>query len=81
MRSLEQLRLKSNDKKCTKNSVKFLGHMISKEGVRAFVKKTSFLDLPRHTNISEVISFLEVVSYYQRFLKEIFKEVETKLKK
>ena len=31
--------LKINEKKCTKNSVKFLGHMVSKEGIRVFVKK------------------------------------------
>ena len=45
--------------------------MVSKEGMRVFVKKkTSILELPRTTNISELRSFLEVVSYYRRFFKD-----------
>ena len=47
--------------------------MVSKEGIRVFVKEnTSILQLPRPTNIYEVISFLGVVGYYQKILIESF---------
>ena len=37
--ALDNFGLKIDEKEGTKNSVKFLGHIVSKEGIRVFVKK------------------------------------------
>ena len=54
-----------------KNSVKFLGHIISSEGVSvdpAKVKSVSSFPLPK--NSTDVRSFLGLTSYYRRFISE-----------
>ena len=49
---------------------KFLGHMISEEGIRALPEKiTSTLQIPKPTNVSEVKSFLRILGHYRSFLK------------
>ena len=53
---------------------KFLGHIVSKEGIRVLPEKIdSILELSRPTTVSEVRSFLGVVGYYQRFHKDVAK--------
>ena len=66
----EQLYAKLNKCEFWLNEVSFLGHIVSKEGIRVDPKKIEVViewKLPR--NVTEVRSFLGVASYYKRFVK------------
>ena len=53
------------------DSVAFLGHVISKDGVSVDPKKMeAVVEWSRPSNVSEVHSFLEMVGYYRRFVKD-----------
>ena len=52
------------------DSVSFLGHVISKEGISIDPKKVEVVvSWESPTNVSEVHSFLGMAGYYQRFIK------------
>ena len=58
--------------KCTfaQPSLHFLGHVISKDGVRADPRKTQALhDMPAPKNVFELRSFLGGAGYFRRFIK------------
>ena len=58
--------------KCTfgKEQVSYLGHVISKEGVKVDLEKIKFItECPNTTNISKLRGFLGLTGYYRRFIK------------
>ena len=51
-------------------SVEFLGHIVSSEGVSCDPKKLEAIrEWPRPTSVKQVRSFLDLASYYRKFLK------------
>ena len=61
-----------NPKKCyfAAKQVKFLGHVISKDGIQVDSNKTKVIDtFPTPKTIKEVRSFLGMCNYYRRFIK------------
>jgi len=69
-----QANLKMNGKKCNfaLKQVKYLGHILSAEGVTADPSKTDIItDWPSPKNAKQVKSFLAVANYYKRFWSDI----------
>lgn len=53
-----------------KTEVDFLGHVVTPEGIKMDPKKlTAIQDWPQPTNLKEVQSFLGLVNYYRRFIR------------
>ena len=52
------------------NEVSFLGHMVSKEGIRVDPKKIEVVvEWKPPRNVTELRSFLGLAGYYRRFVK------------
>ena len=52
------------------NEVSFLGHIVSKEGIRVYPKKIEeVVEWKPPRNVTEVRSFLGLAGYYRRFVK------------
>ena len=52
------------------NEVSFLGHIVSKEGIRVDPKKIEVVvEWKKPRNVTEVHSFLGLAGYYRRFVK------------
>ena len=65
--------LKIKPEKCSflKEKVKYLGHIVSKEGITADPEKTATLKTwPTPTSTKEVQQFLGLANYYRRFIKD-----------
>lgn len=79
---LERLReygLKLSPDKCKffQNSVRYLGHVVSHEGVKTDPEKTETLKTwPRPQTLKELQSFLGFTGYYRRFVKDYSKIVK-----
>jgi hypothetical protein len=68
---LEEHGLKANREKCKflQNSVEYLGHVITAEGLHQSPKKVQAMaGLPSPQNVGQLRSFLGMVQYYARFL-------------
>ncbi|BHF64235.1 hypothetical protein SprV_0200723600 [Sparganum proliferum] len=71
--SLKQARLTLKPSKCVfiRPHVKFLGHVVSATGVETDVDKVRQIrEWPTPSDVTEVRSFLGLVSYYRRFIKD-----------
>lgn len=65
-----KLHLKLSKCSFAQESLEFLGHIISKQGVATDPKKVSIVEQwPVPTNIKEVRSFLGMAGYYRKFVK------------
>ena len=79
LRALQRLRefgLKLSPEKCQffRTSVKYLGHVVSANGVETDPQKIAALTTwPRPNNIKELKSFLGFAGYYRRFIKDYSK--------
>ena len=69
---LKEAGLKLNPRKChfAASEVKYLGHLLSTQGIKPNPDKTAIVDsFPVPKNIKEVRSFLGLTNYYRRFVK------------
>ncbi|XP_030039241.2 uncharacterized protein K02A2.6 [Manduca sexta] len=63
------LRLEKNKCEFFKDSVTYLGYVISKKGIKTCPNKTqAILNAPEPTNVTEVKRFLGMVNYYRNFI-------------
>ena len=73
---LKAASLKLKPSKCDffKKEIKYLGHVVSEEGVSTDPDKIkSVTEWPQPTTVTEVRSFLGFVSYYRRFIPNVSK--------
>ena len=69
---LRDANLKLSPKKCfvAKKSVKYLGHIVSQDGIRVNPDKTTAVScFPQPSNATEVRQFLGLAGYYRRFIQ------------
>jgi len=73
LQTLREHQLYAKLKKCEfwLEEVVFLGHVVSKEGIKVDPEKMKvIMEWPRPTNVIEVRSFLRLAGYYKRFVKD-----------
>ena len=73
---LKDAGLKLNPEKCmfASTELAFLGHIISKEGIRTDPAKIDKVrDFPQPKNLTQLRGFLGLASYYRRFIKDFYK--------
>ena len=70
---LEKNNLYANKEKCQlyQEEVKFLGHIVSKDGLKVDPRKTEVIcNWPEPRDVPEVRSFLGLSNYFRRFIKD-----------
>ena len=73
LQRLNNLNLRLNIEKCQfrVNSIEFLGHTITSDGIKPNTENTrAITDAPRPNNATELKHFLGLCSYYLRYLKD-----------
>ncbi|KAI4881016.1 hypothetical protein NFI96_011261 [Prochilodus magdalenae] len=66
------VRVKRAKCKFMQDKVEYLGHLIDKEGLHPTeTKVAAILNAPRPSNVTELRSFLGLLNYYGRFLKDL----------
>ena len=73
LQTLRENQLYAKFSKCDfwMTSVTFLGHVISEKGISVDPKKVKAVQSwPRPTSVTEIQSFLGLVGYYRRFVKD-----------
>ena len=73
---LVEVGLKLNPSKCkfAQHSLEYLGHIVSREGLRTNPKLTEAVaEFPRPQSVSDARRFLGLASYYQRFISNFAK--------
>src|SRR4051812_32344711 len=76
LQALRQHKLYGTMTKCKffKESVEYLGHVISKEGIATDPKKVEIIKTwPKPNNLKELQSFLGLCNYYRRFIADYSK--------
>ena len=76
LKRLQEAGLKLKPKKCNllQKEISFLGHVISKDGIRTDPAKiTAVKNMPRPTNVTQTRSFLGLASYYRKYVKSFSK--------
>ena len=76
---LRAVGLKLQPKKCSFacKEVKYLGHVVTADGVKTDPDKTKLIrDYPTPTKVTQVRSFLGLVGYYRKFVKDFCKIAE-----
>ncbi|XP_063374947.1 uncharacterized protein LOC134662604 [Cydia amplana] len=74
---LRYYKLRANRNKCNLAcaTIKYLGHLITPEGIKTDPDKTKAIsELPEPKNLKQLISFLQTASWYRRFIRN-FAEV------
>ena len=74
LQRLEEYGLKANRVKCKfmRDSVEYLGHTISSEGLHQSPQKMQAIaELPPTENLGQLRSFLGMIQYYVRFLLDL----------
>src|SRR3954454_22836318 len=80
---LRDARLMSKESKCEfcAPEIKFLGHIIGKDGRKVDLNKVEKVkNYSRPENISQLREFLELASYYRKFIKNFSKKVKSMTK-
>ena len=74
MERLEKAGLTLNDKKCefSKNTITFLGHVITPEGIQGDPKKVkAIFEFPPPTNVTELQRFNGMVNQFSKFIPDL----------
>ena len=71
---LEDQRMRLKREKCNfmQDSVEYLGHLITKEGIQAIPAKVkAIVDAPHPKNVTELRSILGLINYYGKFIPNL----------